>query len=71
MSKLNGNAERRIINAECALYVCKVCRTKNGFEHQKWCSDPMLAPGCESCFYYDSCKYACGHPSHRKAVLNE
>ena len=29
--------EREKIAAQCALFACRVCRTKTGWPHQVWC----------------------------------
>ena len=64
---LNKETEHRI-SSGCEDFVCKVCRTKNGYEHQKWCSCIKSEAGCSDCYYLSSSGEKCIHPIRRKAV---
>ena len=57
-----------IIDAGCPLYACRVCRTKTGWEHQRWCGiTGMTEPGCDQCRYRD--RSECSHPALRKGKV--
>ena len=64
---LNNPAERRI-SSRCEDFVCRVCRTKTGWPHQKWCSSENTEPGCSDCLYAAKNGTVCKHPQRRKAV---
>ncbi|MBR6101092.1 MAG: hypothetical protein IKP95_01555 [Ruminococcus sp.] len=52
---------------ECSLFACRVCRTKTGFPHQKWCSLYGSDKGsCGGCIYFDKRKKRCRHPRKLK-----
>lgn len=62
-----ARAERPVIDAECGLFACRVCRTKTGWRHQVWCSCGALAlPGCEDCVYRDVKMQRCEHPAVKR-----
>lgn len=55
------------IAASCPLFVCRSCRTKTGWRHQRWCEHTeLLTPGCADCRYWEAKRERCGHPSRRK-----
>ena len=55
------------IRCACMLYACRVCRTKTGWRHQRWCElAGLTVPGCGECRYHDERRDACAHPSRRK-----
>ena len=60
-------AERPLIAAACELYACRVCRTKTGWPHQKWCEMKLVTnPDCGDCRYWSEKKGKCDHPAVRK-----
>ena len=55
------------ITAECALFACRVCHTKTGHLHQKWCTlSAENKVECENCLYYSTKKKKCAHPYRKK-----
>lgn len=59
--------ERPVIRARCDLYACRVCRTKTGWPHQKWCAiKPVTEPDCGDCRYWSVRKNRCDHPASRR-----
>ncbi|MBQ7460430.1 MAG: hypothetical protein IJS72_03565 [Oscillospiraceae bacterium] len=55
------------ITAGCELYVCRECRTKTGWPHQRWCTlRGLTEPDCGECRYYGREKRICVHPAARK-----
>lgn len=59
-----------VICTACPLYACRVCRTKTGWKHQRWCRMAEITqPGCEACRYYDAEGNACAHPAQRKGGI--
>lgn len=60
MEERNG-----VIRASCPLYACRICRTKTGWPHQRWCVlGEETAPRCSDCCYYK--RERCAHPARRK-----
>ena len=60
-------AQRPIIDASCALFACRSCRTKTGWPHQKWCEMQHLTdPDCADCIYWSVKKNKCDHPARRR-----
>jgi len=58
--------DRPVIRACCEFYACRVCRTKTGWPHQKWCElRSVAAPDCADCRYWEAEAGACEHPVHR------
>ncbi len=58
---------RPIIEAACAKYACRSCRTKTGWPHQSWCERAAVQkPDCGDCRYFDTEKVICIHPAVRK-----
>ena len=56
-----------VIRTTCALFACRVCRTKTNWPHQPWCElAGRTLPRCEDCRYYDRPKGRCIHPARRK-----
>ena len=53
---------KTIISAACPLFVCKACRTKTGWAHQRWCSAGGETPGCGECLYRGVGQQKCKHP---------
>ena len=57
------------IRAACPLFACRLCRTKTGWPHQRWCAcRELTGPGCAGCRYHDPKRDECVHPA-RKGVL--
>ncbi len=55
-----------IIRGNCSLFVCKICRTKYGWEHQKWCEYYSLTlPSCKDCRYFSENESECIHPTKK------
>lgn len=66
MEKDNGIGELPI-DAACERLICRVCCTKVGWRHQRWCTLRQgAALSCRDCYYWDADKAACRHPSQRK-----
>ena len=62
-----GPEERPVIRARCPLFACRVCRTKTGWPHQKWCDQKLAAdPDCGGCVYWSRKKERCDHPAMRR-----
>ena len=60
------SGERPIIRSACELFACRVCRTKTGWPHQKWCElCDLVRPDCGDCRYWNVGKNKCGHPARR------
>ena len=58
---------RPVIDASCALFACRSCRTKTGWPHQKWCEMQLLTnPDCADCIYWSVKKDKCDHPARRR-----
>ncbi len=56
-----------VIRANCPRFVCRVCRTKTGWPHQRWCGlGGLTDPACEACRYYAPDRDRCVHPAQRK-----
>lgn len=56
-----------IITTECTLFACRVCHTKTGHPHQKWCTPNVSGiRECESCLYYNAEREKCTHPYRKK-----
>ena len=63
-----------IIHGKCSLFACRCCRTKYGWEHQRWCElSSVTEPACEKCRYYSGHNGRCAHPAKkiRKEFLLE
>lgn len=55
------------IRGSCLFFVCRCCRTKYGWAHQKWCDiGAVTEPGCKDCRYYSARADACRHPVHKQ-----
>ena len=53
-----------IIRGECSLFVCRLCRTKYGWEHQRWCElGAIVEPSCWNCRYFRGQSGECVHPA--------
>lgn len=51
------------IRGSCSLFVCRLCRTKFGWEHQEWCDNYSLTePACRDCRYNSARSGKCLHP---------
>lgn len=56
-----------LIDALCPRYVCRFCRVKTGWPHQKWCKLKMLTnPDCVDCRYWNESMERCDHPAARR-----
>lgn len=56
-----------IIRCACALFACRVCRTKTGWPHQSWCErSAVTEPVCEDCRYHDPERKQCAHPAQER-----
>ncbi|MBQ7699513.1 MAG: hypothetical protein IJT49_04125 [Clostridia bacterium] len=63
------------ISSKCPLFVCRECRTKTGWRHQKWClfADPSVSD-CTGCLYFvqrPADKSVCVHPRMKERGKNE
>lgn len=61
--------ERPVIRALCPLFACRVCRTKTGWPHQRWCELSRLTePDCALCRYWGEKKGkgGCTHAAVRR-----
>lgn len=59
--------EREKIAAQCALFACRVCRTKTGWPHQVWCdAADALRPLCADCRYWNETDAVCKHPAVKR-----
>ena len=59
-------AEPRI-DAACTLFACRMCRTKTGWKHQRWCElAAVCEPSCRDCRYWSAKRAICEHPAQRK-----
>ncbi len=55
------------IEAACTLFACRMCRTKTGWAHQRWCElSGLKSPTCRDCRYWSAQKAVCVHPAQRK-----
>lgn len=55
------------IFAECKLFVCRICHTKTGHPHQRWCIMHTTGKsGCEDCVYWREAEKKCRHPYRKK-----
>lgn len=58
---------RGVIAARCQRFACRLCRTKTGWPHQRWCELTFLTqPDCADCRYWSEKKHACDHPAARR-----
>lgn len=58
-----------VIQTKCPDFVCRLCRTKTGWPHQRWCSyRKRTTPECQDCRYYDRRKDQCLHPGRDKPL---
>lgn len=56
-----------VIRAVCPRFACRLCRTKTGWQHQRWCRlSAVIRPLCEDCRYYSASRNACAYPARRK-----
>ena len=56
-----------LIRARCPRFACRLCRTKTGWPHQRWCELSFLTqPECTDCRYWSEKKHACDHPAARR-----
>lgn len=59
--------DRPLIQARCARYVCRICRTKTGWPHQLGCALAQLTePSCADCRYWSERTSRCDHPAVRR-----
>ena len=55
------------IKAACAMFVCRMCRTKTGWKHQPWCALLALKkPTCKDCRYWSADRQVCAHPAAKR-----
>ena len=55
--------ERSCIASDCLHFVCRECRTKVGWRHQRWCGlSGRTECSCEDCMYYREKSEKCVHP---------
>ncbi len=56
-----------VIRSACPLFACRLCRTKSGWPHQRWCVlRDMAEPGCPDCRYFDLTRGVCAHPAKER-----
>ena len=54
------------IRGSCPLFVCRCCRTKFGWAHQRWCDCAWLTePSCRDCRYCGA-RGQCRHPIKKR-----
>ena len=59
--------DKKRISSPCPLFACRVCRTKTGWPHQRWCAlAELTAPECADCRYWSEAESRCHHPTLRK-----
>ena len=59
------------IEAICRHFVCKECRTKVGWPHQRWCSGvDRMRCACADCLYYNEKRGMCVHPILKREEWN-
>ena len=59
------------IAADCPQFVCRVCRTKVGWPHQRWCEIRNITKTlCSDCQYRGRNGGECIHPLRRREVKN-
>lgn len=55
-----------IISGNCSLFACRCCRTKYGWNHQKWCALSLVThPACTECKYFRERDRECIHPAKK------
>ncbi|MBQ3843256.1 MAG: hypothetical protein II820_11285 [Ruminiclostridium sp.] len=65
---MNRNTDN--ITTVCPLFVCRICHTKTGHPHQKWCTLPEEdIPECESCLYRNTANGKCTHPYKKGGIV--
>lgn len=60
------------IDAQCPDFVCRLCRTKTGWPHQRGCTETAnVRPTCADCRYWREKDRRCHHPARRKEAPRE
>ncbi|MBQ5347209.1 MAG: hypothetical protein IIU39_04060 [Ruminococcus sp.] len=68
----NRELQDSIIRGSCSLFACRVCRTKYGWAHQRWCElSDHTRPSCGDCRYFILRDGECTHPATNKLRKEE